>query len=93
MYVRGDGLCRREAPGPKLRERRHIEELWKAVKTLHDAGYVHGDIRWPNVLITGDGLKLIDFDWCGEVGTAEYPADIFIDPDNAQWHRGVGRGV
>jgi len=38
----------------KAQERRHIEDV-EGRKTLHDAGYVHGDIRWPNVLITGDG--------------------------------------
>jgi len=69
-----------------------MEELWKAVKTLHDAGYVHGDIRRPNIMITTEGLKLIDFDWCGEVGTAKYPADIFMDPVRNGWHHGVSRG-
>ena len=71
---------------------RHIEELRTVVKTLHEEGYVHGDIREPNVLITASGLKLIDFDWCGKEGTARYPADIFLDCENMKWHKGVGRG-
>jgi len=34
---------------------------------LHDADYVHGDLREPSVSITTEGLKVVDFDWCGKV--------------------------
>ena len=61
-----------------------------AIETLHDEGYVHGDFRGPNLLIVTDGLKLIDFDWCGRGGAARYPADINLGPD-AEWHSGVYR--
>ena len=70
----------------------HIEQLREAVKTLHDAGYVHGDLRGPNVLVTAsEGLKIIDFDWCGKEGEARYPADISLVP-GLPWHDGVRRG-
>jgi hypothetical protein len=74
-----------------LEDEDHIEQLRTAVKTLHDANYVHGDLRAPNALITTGGLKLVDFDWCGEEGKARYPADIFLAPDLG-WHSGVRRG-
>jgi serine/threonine protein kinase len=74
-----------------LEDEDHIEQLRMAVKALHDANYVHGDLRAPNALITTGGLKLIDFDWCGEEGKARYPADIFLAPDLG-WHSGVRRG-
>ena len=69
---------------------KHIHDLRKAVSVLHERGYVHGDLRGPNILIAADGLKLIDFDWCGEAGKARYPADISVG-SGIPWHNGVCR--
>ena len=49
------------------------EELQELVQSFHDAGFVHGDLREPNILCDGDKLKLIDYDWGGVVGEARYP--------------------
>jgi len=38
-----------------LRDGGHIKQLQEAVKVLHDANYVHGDLRGPNILITTEG--------------------------------------
>jgi serine/threonine protein kinase len=49
-----------------------IEHLEK----LHEAGYVHGDIRARNTLFPeeeGDPGYLIDFDFSGKAGTVCYP--------------------
>ena len=50
------------------------------VRTLHEGGFVHGDIRDANLLIDRASLAsddvtihLIDFDWAGCVGEAKYP--------------------
>lgn len=48
----------------------HARQLQEAIKTLHDANYVCGDLWGLNLLITADGLKIVDLDWCGKVGTA-----------------------
>ena len=74
-----------------LEDEAHIEQLRTAMKALHDANYVHGDLRAPNILIATGGLKLIDFDWCGEEGKARYPADVSLFPDLG-WHKEVRRG-
>ena len=58
----------------------HIDQLREALAKLQDEDYVYGDLRGPNVLIATDGLKFIDFDWCGEEGTVRYPADICLGP-------------
>lgn len=65
--------------------------LRSCVVDLHKADMVHGDIRGCNFLIHKDDLtdiKLIDFDWAGEVGIVRYPMNVgHIDiarPDDAR---------
>ncbi|CAE6446468.1 unnamed protein product [Rhizoctonia solani] len=65
-----------------------------ALKLLHEANFVFGDLRKPNILIVEDekgtiGAKLIDFDWCGPVGEGRYPANI---SDSIEWAPGMERG-
>ena len=53
-----------------------IITLIRAIKTLHEKGYVHGDIRMPNIMVkTQDkiDLKIIDFEFAGKEGTVYYP--------------------
>jgi hypothetical protein len=62
----------------------------RAIKHLHSHGYVFGDLRQPNILVTQDGsAMLIDFDWCGKKGEAQYPLDINLDNKQIAWHPGV----
>lgn len=65
-----------------------IEALRQAIRRLHEADYVHGDLRQPNVLVTPDSAMLIDFDWCDKEGKARYPADILLDAAHG-WHEDV----
>ncbi|KAH9925373.1 uncharacterized protein BXZ73DRAFT_50009 [Epithele typhae] len=60
-----------------------------AVGRLHAQGLVFGDLRDANVLTVGDGVRLIDFDWCGVVGEARYPADLHM---GHAWPMDVRRG-
>lgn len=60
-----------------------MEDLTTAVKIMHDYGYVHGDLREPNILITRDqelGVRayIIDFDFAGKEGQARYPYDLNV---------------
>ncbi|KAG6329173.1 hypothetical protein ID866_9915 [Astraeus odoratus] len=46
---------------------------------LHLKGYVHGDVRDVNTLVSkSDKQKfmLIDFDWAGEIGKVRYPMNV-----------------
>jgi tRNA A-37 threonylcarbamoyl transferase component Bud32 len=54
----------------------HVQCLRTAVRALHDRGFVHGDLREPNILLVMDQVMLLDFDWCGPEGVARYPSDI-----------------
>lgn len=52
--------------------------LNEAIKTLHSANYVHGDLRAANILVHDDrsSVQIIDWDWSGIVGTATYPTRV-----------------
>ena len=63
-----------EDTGEKLEKLEHIESLRTAVQALHGEGLVFGDLREPNILIVGDGVKLVGFDWSGKEGVARYPS-------------------
>ncbi|KAF8327235.1 uncharacterized protein EI90DRAFT_2975252 [Cantharellus anzutake] len=51
-----------------------VNELRKLMQSFHSAGFVHGDLREPNILCSGDRVMLIDFDWGGKVGEVYYPS-------------------
>jgi len=51
-----------------------LDQLREIIETLHAKGYVFGDLRLPNILITREGkVQLIDFDWAGKEGDVRYP--------------------
>jgi hypothetical protein len=64
---------------------RHVvkTKVLDIVRTLHNNGFVHGDIRDANILLDRDTLSpdgcsvhLIDFDWAGNIGEVTYPMRI-----------------
>ena len=63
-----------------------LRAVLRSVIRLHEAEYVHGDIRASNIVFCpSSGLgcsskrsQLIDFDYCGEEGKARYPP--FFNP-------------
>ncbi len=68
-----------------------IETAETKLLQLHKMGYVHGDLRRPNILVQNDGnVFFIDFDYAGEVGKAVYP--YFLNSDLA-WPTGVEAGA
>jgi hypothetical protein len=52
------------------------EKTEKAIKKLHDAQFVFGDLRGSNVMFSGDDVFLIDFDWAGKADEARYPRNL-----------------
>lgn len=69
------------------------QKVKDAVKVLHDGGYVHGDIRRPNVLVEADerGVLLIDFDWAAKAGQARYPVTLNLS-GQIPWATGTKAG-
>lgn len=58
---------------------RFIESVRNAIRILHNANLVFGDLRRSNVMVlrdtSGTAVKaqLVDFDWCGKHLDARYP--------------------
>ena len=50
-----------------------LEEIDDIVARFHAKGYVHGDLRPPNFIVSGETLWLIDFDWGGKEMEATFP--------------------
>lgn len=53
-----------------------VEALRRAIQKLHADDLVFGDLREPNVLVSGQSVMLVDFDWCGKAGEARHPSDV-----------------
>ena len=69
-----------------------LDDVRNAVNELHNASLVYGDLRRPNILIhkTDDGERamLVDFDWVGHHGQAQYPASL-NDTGSISWPASV----
>lgn len=62
----------------------------RAVEIMHQEGFVFGDLRRPNIMLSADGgVKLVDFDWAGKEGEARYPHDLNMA---IEWAPGVTDG-
>ena len=60
-----------------------LELVLRKTTLLHQAGYVHGDLRDTNLMVRKDGqpgFMLVDFDWAGEIGEVCYPMNMNTDP-------------
>jgi serine/threonine protein kinase len=60
-----------------------FDDIRAKLKKFHEAGFVHGDIRDTNIMVSKSNarkFKIIDFDWAGKRGEARYPAGVnYVD--------------
>ncbi|KDR69875.1 hypothetical protein GALMADRAFT_255724 [Galerina marginata CBS 339.88] len=85
-FVDGETLDKTSNYPPMLSQR--IREI---LAILHQADYVFGDLRGPNVMITKNNeVMFIDFDMVGKHGESIYP--IMMSP-SIQWADGVADGL
>ncbi len=60
-YLQGDLLKDVFDDLPENQRTKLLHDLGKKVGALHDKDIVHGDLTTSNMIVTKDGLKLIDF--------------------------------
>lgn len=65
------------------------EALQAAVQVLHQAGFVHGDLRSNNIV--QDGIHTVDFEWAGIADQATYP--FFMNHTDLKWPDGASDGL
>jgi hypothetical protein len=60
---------------------KNLTKFSSNIQEMNSAGWVHGDVREPNVLCNAQGdLQLIDFDWGGlEEEQLTYPGDLNVE--------------
>jgi len=64
----------RDKDPTRLLDAEELGQLGEIIKTLHTKGYVFGDLRRPNIVVTKEKkVQLIDFDWAGKEGDVRYP--------------------
>jgi serine/threonine protein kinase len=92
-YIDGNTIAQIQAKPSKslgLLDTELVAALETIMKLLHTRGFVYGDLRGPNVMVTPEKkIKLINFDWAGKAGYMKYPN--FLSPQ-IPWPAGVGRG-
>lgn len=76
--------------GPTHRDR-YWETLSSALGAFHDAGMVHGDLRSPNLMVNGDRVMVLDFDWAGRAGEVRYPC--VLNHKDICWPEGADIGA
>ncbi|KAG2103787.1 uncharacterized protein F5147DRAFT_638712 [Suillus discolor] len=77
------------ASNARVLPRSFKQDLTKAIEYCHERGFVFGDLRKPNIMITKENkVQLIDFDWAGCEGRVTYP--VSIGSIDIEWPAGVG---
>lgn len=58
-----------------------IKNAKELCNKMHKLGYVHGDLRTPNILVNNKSGRvwLVDFDHAGKYQETKYP--LFLNPD------------
>ena len=62
--------------------------LKTAVERMHGSNYVHGDLRPQNILVVGEKVCILDFDWANDESRARYPPELTVNEDY-NWHPDV----
>jgi hypothetical protein len=70
--------------------KKHHDKISKSIDLLHSRGLVFGDLRAPNIMIQGEAVFLIDFDWCAGDGEGKYP--VTLNQDGISWPHSVEPG-
>lgn len=87
-YVEGPSLERvvdAKGPLPPAMVSALAADLAHLLAAVHDAGVVHGNLTPGNVILTPDGLRVVDFGVAQEFACSDEPADVGAAADNPGW--------
>lgn len=63
-------------------------DIFAKLGSFHSAGFVHGDIRDTNIMVSKSDetrFMIVDFDWAGRTQEARYPVGVnYIDIERPQ---------
>ncbi len=81
-YLEGQPLSDRLARGPLPLEQtlRYGVEISEALDRAHRQGIVHRDLKPPNVMLTKEGVKLLDFGLAKAMAPLNPPSDLSASP-------------
>ena len=57
---------------------------------LHQADFVHGDLRSNNIFVLADSVRITDFEWAGVKEQSTYP--LFMNHTDLTWPDGARDG-
>jgi RIO1 family len=80
-YIQGNSF------NSKAKSAEISQKLSNVVQHLHSHSLVHGDLRSNNIIVVGDRVCLIDFDWSGKEGVDCYPG--FMNHVDIEWPEGA----
>ena len=85
--VKGESLASRLAKGPLSDEERRMyaEHLLSALGYLEQQNIVHKDIKPDNLIVSENGLTLIDFSLVGEPADSLVGTALYRDPALERW--------
>jgi serine/threonine protein kinase/Tol biopolymer transport system component len=81
-YLPGETLAKRLATGPlPVHETLRIAiQVAEALEAAHAQGVIHSGLKPTNILLTKDGVKLLDFGQSGALGLIPSVEDVFRTP-------------
>jgi tRNA A-37 threonylcarbamoyl transferase component Bud32 len=65
-----DGYVISDLPRLKININVIALSLINEIEKLHNMGYIHGDLNPTNVIVSNNGIYLIDFEFSDEIGSA-----------------------
>jgi len=55
-----------------------IQAVKGQLATLHANGYIHGDVRYANIVWNGAASRLIDFDYARQISTEPHYVSMYV---------------
>ena len=75
VYLSDWAMLEERLQEERLQYKEKLEAALAALRIINDRDLVHGDVRCPNILVSGDDINFVGFDHCGKEGVKRYPRE------------------